>query len=83
MALFAALVGQHLLLTLVATPLLVFGRADLLLGPLGRRLASRPGQPRTALFVSLLFAGPLRGWHLPGRYYLTLTDLTLTNDLAY
>lgn len=57
MALFSARVAQHLLLTLVAAPLLA---------PLLRRRAPGPALAAT------LFAGLFWLWHIPGPYALTL-----------
>jgi putative membrane protein len=59
-ALFAARVGQHMLLALVAAPLLAFA----LFPPGGR------GRPGLAL-PSLAFAAALWAWHLPGPYAAT------------
>lgn len=73
---FSAHMVQHLLMMLIAPPLLVWGRAHTLL------LASlppewRPGTVRAGRrlrvlrhpgVVWVLFAGSLWGWHLPGPY---------------
>lgn len=66
-ALFSARVGQHMLMTLVAAPLLVFG--------LGRTaLMARPGGPA---LPGALFALALWAWHLPGPYVATFaSDVT-------
>jgi putative membrane protein len=78
-ALFGARIGQHILLLLVAAPLMAFGRPGLILRPLlpnawRRRQA---GPMRGALAVPV-FAAALWGWHLPGPY-----DATLAGDAAY
>ena len=56
-SLFAARVGQHMILTLVAAPLIAFG-----LPPSRGRL---PGQE---LWAASAFAAPLWFWHSPGPY---------------
>jgi putative membrane protein len=67
-ALFSARVGQHLLLTLVAAPLIAIG--------LGASRKGR-GAPGVAL-PTLAFALALWGRHLPGPYAATFAD-----DAAY
>ncbi|MGH7303410.1 MAG: cytochrome c oxidase assembly protein [Candidatus Rokuibacteriota bacterium] len=78
--LFSAHMVQHLLLTLVAPPLMLAGTpewmADALVGRLGRaraldallRVATRP-VPALALYAVALI-----GWHLPGPYGAALED---------
>ena len=78
-ALFSARVGQHMLVTLVALPLLALGRVDLTLPqrPAGAA-AGRPRPPGLRAAAWLGFALALWAWHLPGPY-----DATLRSDLAY
>jgi cytochrome c oxidase assembly factor CtaG len=89
---FAAHMVQHLLLTLVAPPLLLLGRpVQLLLQRLGPRYA-RPlllptlGRPRVRLLLAaltqpltvlLLFNGSLLLWHHPALYQAALRDQTV------
>jgi putative membrane protein len=78
-ALFGARIGQHILLLLVAAPLVAFGRPGLILHPFlpdawRRRQA---GPARGALAVPV-FAVLLWAWHLPGPY-----DATLAGDATY
>jgi putative membrane protein len=81
-ALFAARVSQHMVLTLVAAPLIVLGRLDKAVAILlGRRrlepsrLESRRGMP---VIGGIGFTIALWVWHLPGPY-----DGTLQNNLVY
>jgi putative membrane protein len=78
--LFAAHMTQHLLLMLVAPPLLVWGRAHLLLlralppewRPVLHRTGRRLDVARHPLAAWTLFAGALWGWHLPEPYQAAL-----------
>jgi putative membrane protein len=76
-ALFAARVGQHMILSLIAAPLLVLGRADVLLL---RALHIRSEVPhrREAYSAPLAFALALWGWHAPGPY-----DATFASHFIY
>lgn len=69
-ALFSARVGQHMILILIAAPLLAFGRPDRAFG------WERAGGGITA--GTVLLAAALWFWHLPAPY-----DVTLRNDAAY
>jgi putative membrane protein len=77
---FAAHMIQHLLLMLVAAPLLVLGRANLLVlnafppewRPAVVRFGRRLRMLRRPLVTWLLFAVALWGWHLPGPYQAAL-----------
>jgi putative membrane protein len=76
-ALFAARVGQHMLLTLVAAPLIVLGRPVFVLAELFpacsdamRRAASVRPFGRASLCFAL-FTGFLWLWHAPGPYAIT------------
>jgi putative membrane protein len=71
-ALFSARAAQHMLLTLVAAPLIASG--------LVRAGASLDGwvRARCALAATLLFAGVFWIWHTPAAY-----DETLRNNLVY
>lgn len=73
--LFSGHMVQHLLLWLVAAPLIVYGRPLLAIGlglPVGVRRALRPSRILRALAHPLvvwgLYAAALWGWHLPGPY---------------
>lgn len=77
-ALFGARVGQHVVLTLVAAPLVVIGRPGLMLRaflPPGR---GTPGRSSGGLVAVAAFALALWTWHLPGPY-----DATLASDIVY
>jgi|HigsolmetaGSP11D_1036233.scaffolds.fasta_scaffold02104_2 putative membrane protein len=80
-ALFSARVAQHMLLMLVAAPLLAYGRSGSMLRPLeplaGRlsgRLWSGSGLPVTGVAFAVL----LWFWHAPQPY-----DASLRNDFLY
>jgi len=72
--LFSAHMTQHLLLTLVAPPLLLLGTPGWLLRPLlRRRSAARAGRVLTKQVVAfVLFNGVFLAWHLPTFYEATL-----------
>jgi hypothetical protein len=70
-ALFHARVGQHMLLTLVAAPLLVLGRPE-------RAWLARIGGEASSqglLAAAAAFAATLWFWHLPGPYDFTLARI--------
>jgi putative membrane protein len=77
---FAAHMIQHLLLMLIAAPLVVLGRANLLLlgalppewRPAVLRFGRRLRGLRHPVVTWLLFAAALWGWHLPGPYQAAL-----------
>jgi putative membrane protein len=76
-ALFSARVGQHMILTLIAAPLLILGRADVVaLRALGLR-GDMPNRPE-AYAAPLAFALLLWFWHSPGPY-----DATFTSHVLY
>jgi putative membrane protein len=76
-ALFSARVGQHMILSLVAAPLLVLGRADVLvLHALGLR--SEIPTRSEAYTAPLAFALALWVWHAPGPY-----DATFASHIVY
>ncbi len=72
-SLFAARVGQHMLLTLVAAPLIAAGR------PFATRAArqARHGSPAAPLAASGVFAVILWFWHMPGPYAATFASTAL------
>jgi putative membrane protein len=76
-ALFSARVGQHMILSLIAAPLLVLGRADLLFL---RAFGVHSDVPnRTEAYAApLAFALALWVWHAPGPY-----DATFASHLVY
>lgn len=75
-SLFSARVGQHMLLVLVAAPLVAIGRPFAALGG----LIARPGVTRQRsplqppLLASAAFAGLLWFWHAPGPYAATFSS---------
>ena len=75
-SLFAARVGQHMLLTLIAAPLLAYGRPlTVMAAAFGRRSASAgAGRPMAAAtaFMALLWL-----WHAPGPYDATFAGPTV------
>jgi putative membrane protein len=78
-ALFSARVGQHMILTLIAAPMVALGRpldALVALLPHGPKAAS-DGAAATAPLAAGLFAVLLWYWHAPGPYAGTF-DSTLT-----
>lgn len=85
-ALFSARVSQHMILALVAAPLIMLGRPALAIGSLRpvRQPATRNQQSMltriggSAVFAWASFAAFLWFWHAPGPY-----DATFTSDAAY
>jgi putative membrane protein len=80
-SLFAARVAQHMILVLIAAPLIVAGRpatviADLL-GHRRRKVVARSGSA-AALSATGLFAALLSFWHSPGPY-----AATFASDIVY
>lgn len=79
-ALFSARIGQHLLLSFAAAPLLVLGRPDVVLRALLHRSAP-PGSrwsPAAAWAACSCFAAAFWFWHAPGPY-----ATTFRSDTAY
>jgi putative membrane protein len=75
-ALFSARVGQHMLLALVAAPLVAMGRPG---ETIGLPFRGWSGRGSAGLFLSAgLFAIALWVWHAPGPY-----DLTFRSHVAY
>jgi putative membrane protein len=76
-ALFSARVGQHMILSLIAAPLLVLGRADVLVL---RAVGMQSDIPnRTEAYAApLAFALTLWVWHAPGPY-----DATFVSHIIY
>lgn len=79
-ALFSARISQHVVLTLVAAPLVALGDPGRVLASLlPARVRDRKGRSgRLPVLAAAGFAATLWAWHLPGPY-----DLTLQSDLAY
>ncbi len=76
-ALFSARVTQHIVLTLIAAPLIVLGRPELVFGR--RSHTPRPGLSHHSLTISgAAFAAAMWTWHLPGPY-----DATLQSNYVY
>jgi putative membrane protein len=76
-ALFSARVGQHMILSLIAAPLLVLGRADVLALHAFGVGADIPNRSE-AYAAPLAFALALWVWHAPGPY-----DATFTTHIVY
>ena len=77
-ALFSARVTQHMILILIAAPLLVLGRFEVLLSlNLGRKREAESAGWKLGL-SGTAFAIALWTWHLPGPY-----DATLQSNIAY
>jgi putative membrane protein len=76
-ALFSARVGQHMILSLVAAPLLVLGRADVLVARAFGLHSDIPARAE-AYAAPLAFAVALWLWHAPGPY-----DATFANHVVY
>ncbi len=76
-ALFSARIGQHMILTILAAPLLVLGGVDVMLARLFGWDASHR-QKAEAFAAPLLFAFVLWFWHMPVPY-----DATLQSHLVY
>jgi putative membrane protein len=75
-SLFAARVGQHMILALVAAPLVVAGNP----AAAARALANRApggGKPVPSLLAASLFAAMLFLWHAPGPYAATFASTTV------
>lgn len=82
-SLFSARVGQHMLLTLVAAPLLVLGRPAQAAGgawPTLHRLAARLRMTgaQSVTGAAVAFTAAIWFWHAPGPY-----AATFTSDLVY
>lgn len=77
-ALFAARASQHMLLLVVAAPLLALGLPAVLGPGLTRRLAHWSRTPLRSALPASLFAALLWAWHLPVLY-----DATFRSDLVY
>ncbi|MDQ2081094.1 cytochrome c oxidase assembly protein [Xanthobacteraceae bacterium Astr-EGSB] len=79
-ALFSARVAQHVILLLIAAPLIALGRPDKVVAVLRGRVRPGPGSRHGGVGVAAtaLFAVALWTWHLPGPY-----DATLRSDFVY
>jgi putative membrane protein len=77
-ALFSARVGQHMLLTLVAAPLIVFGQPLAAARALLGRSTDAPSMTGSPMLATLAFAALLWIWHAPAPY-----QATLSSDLGY
>ncbi len=78
-ALFSARVAQHMVLTLIAAPLIALGRPECVFArsaPAGRGGAALGGRALTIGAVA--FAIAIWTWHMPGPY-----DATLRNNYVY
>jgi putative membrane protein len=76
-ALFSARVGQHMIIALIAAPLIVVGGADRLLQRALFKRDSEPGRSELAM-ATLAFAAAVWFWHMPGPY-----DATFRSDVVY
>ena len=79
-ALFSARVTQHVILTLIAAPLIVLGRAESAIAGMQKWGPSRSTrQPRFGAAASgVAYAAAMWTWHMPGPY-----DATLRSDAVY
>ncbi len=82
-SLFSARVGQHMILSLIAAPLLVLGRPEDVLCALWARPRSHSAMPhwtatQYAVVSTLAFTSAIWFWHAPGPY-----DATFTSDFVY
>lgn len=69
-ALFAARVGQHMILALIAAPLIIAGRADIMLARAIKGLSETPGRAEFAV-GTIGFALATWIWHMPAPYTAT------------
>ena len=76
-ALFSVRVGQHMIIALIAAPLLVAGGVDLMMEHAALGRLSPPGH-REVVLATLAFAGAVWFWHLPAPY-----DATFHSDITY
>ena len=76
-ALFSARMAQHLLLVLVAAPLLVYGHLDTVLGRSGFGYRAKRASPAAPLAAGLAFAACWWFWHAPGPYDAALHSTSL------
>ena len=76
-ALFSVRVGQHMIIALIAAPLLVAGGVDRMMehAAFGRL---SPPQHREVVLATLAFAGAVWFWHMPAPY-----DATFHSDITY
>lgn len=77
-ALFSARATQHMVMLVIAAPLLALALPDLLGSHLHDRVQRWLAPPVRALLPALAFAVLLWAWHVPVLY-----DATFTSDLAY
>jgi putative membrane protein len=77
-ALFSARITQHMIIMLVAAPLLVFGKADFLALPGGKMILNSGPTGRERMLAPAVFAAVLWFWHTPMPY-----DATLRNAYVY
>lgn len=74
-SLFAARVAQHMILTLVAAPLVVAGRpAEVLAAAIGMRVPRDASKVRAPLFAAAAFGVLLWFWHAPAPYAATFSS---------
>jgi putative membrane protein len=81
-ALFSARVTQHMILALVAAPLLVLGRPDRIVSALAPKFGAgsplRFNRRRLLVAATIAFAVCIWFWHIPGPY-----NATLQNNVVY
>lgn len=79
-ALFSARVSQHMILTLIAAPLIALGRPEAVMANILAKQQDGRRQRRGfgAVASGLAFAVAMWTWHMPGPY-----DATLRNNLIY
>jgi putative membrane protein len=76
-SLFSARVGQHMVLTLIAAPLLAYGRPLEVIAAAFGRAARPPDRPRP-IAAAIAFMALLWLWHAPGPY-----DATFVGPVVY
>lgn len=76
-SLFAARVGQHMILDLIAAPLVAAGRPVAVFAAAFGRADARPATRTMPLLASAVFALLLWFWHAPGAYAATFSSVTL------
>lgn len=76
-SLFAARIGQHMVLELIAAPLIAAGRPVSVFAAAFGRAGARPAGRTMPLLAAGVFALLLWFWHAPGPYAATFSSVTL------
>ena len=77
-ALFSARVAQHIILTLIAAPLIVLGRPESAIARMLTRRGRARQPPSRVAASGVAFALAMWTWHMPGPY-----DATLRSNVVY